>query len=380
MNRSDQGRLTAHSPARPRWWLAVALAVLATSCVQGPYLLQAIYGQDELSYQARPIEAVVADESVPESTRRLLALIQDVKGFGARRGLEITKNYREYVDLGRVAVVWNVSASQPLRFEAVTWTFPIVGSVPYLGWFNERDAVAFADRLREEGYDVDLRAVRAYSTLGWFADPVLSSMIRDRPGAVGDLVDVVLHESVHATHYVAHQSFFNESLANFVAGELTREYLEQELRLDRWQLLAYQQGQARREKRAVRFHETYQQLDELYRSSHSEADKLAKKHQITEALRHELDFHRPINNAVLSQSQTYNAGSPVLAEFLACVDRDWGRFWAAALQIDDDAFTQPQQPNIEPLVRPFMKRCGSGSPRRGSAVARKSQRTAAPRP
>jgi predicted aminopeptidase len=360
MSRSDNGERHPSTGIRLALGLATLLAVLGGGCVQGPYLLQAIYGQDELSYRARPLAEVVADEAVPRQTRRMLALIEHIKAFGAHRGLEITDNYADYVELGRPAVVWNVSAAQPLRFEAVTWTFPIVGSVPYLGWFNERDAVAFAARLRDEGYDVDLRPVRAYSTLGWFADPVLSSMIRPRPSAVGDLVNVVLHESVHATHYVANQSFFNESLANFVANELTMEYLEDQLRLDRWQLLAYRQARARRDERARRFHETYVKLDELYRSPLSDADKLAQKQQITEALRQELDFGRPINNAVLSQSRTYNAGSPILAKLLRCVDHDWGRFWAAVKRIDAAAFTQPQQPDIEPLVLPHMTGCGEG--------------------
>jgi len=337
--------------------LVVVLGLFGAGCVQGPYLLQAVYGQDDLSYRARPIDEVVADPAVPERTRRMLALIDHIKAFGASRGLEITDNYRDYVELGRPAVVWNVSASKPLRFEPVTWTFPIVGSVPYLGWFNERDAYEFAMGLQAEGYDVDVRAVRAYSTLGWFADPVLSSMIKPRPSAVGDLVNVVLHESVHATLYVPDQSFFNESLANFVAGELAQEYLQDVLRLDSWQLLAYRQAQARRDRRARRFHETYRQLDRLYRSSLSDAEKLRQKHEITAALQFEVDFWRPINNAVLAESQTYNAGSPVLAELFACVDRDWPRFWKALHTIDEDAFTEPQQPDIRPLLRPLMGQC-----------------------
>ena len=363
MTGSTKGPYAARRNARGGWWRAVVLAVLAAlpcGCLQGPYLLQAVYGQDELSYRARPIEEVLRDQSVGSWTRRMLALLEDIKRFGASRGLKPTGNYREYVDLGQAAPVWNVSASLPLRFEPLTWTFPIVGSVPYLGWFNQRDALAFAARLRAEGYDVDLRPVRAYSTLGWFDDPVLSSMIRARPSAVGDLVNVVLHESVHVTHYIAYQSFFNESLANFVAGELTIEYLRDELELDRWQRLAYHQAQTRRDLRTRRFHETYQQLDKLYASSLSDADKLASKQQITEALRQELDFGRPINTAVLSQSRAYNAGSPVLGQLLSCVDRDWRRFWAAILEIDSDAFAEPQQPDIAPLVRPFMIRCADG--------------------
>jgi predicted aminopeptidase len=360
MNGSTKGRQRVTRTGGGGLWLAGVLAALTSGCLQGPYLLQAVYGQDDLSYRARPIAEVLADESTPESTRRMLALVEDIKRFGVSRGLKPTGNYQEYVDLGQAAPVWNVSASAPLRFEPLTWTFPIVGSVPYLGWFNQRDAVAQAARLSARGYDVDLRPVRAYSTLGWFDDPVLSSMIRPRPSAVGDLVNVVLHESVHATHYVAYQSFFNESLANFVANELTVDYLRDELELDRWQVLAYQQASERRELRARRFHETYQRLEALYASPLSEADKLARKGQITEALRRELDFGRPINNAVLSQSRTYNAGSVALDQLLSCLDRDWSRFWSAVLRIDSDAFTAPQQPDLLPLVRPFMSRCGPG--------------------
>ena len=82
-----------------------------------------------------------------------------------------------YGDVDRSAVVWVVSASDPLSFQPRTWTFPVVGSVPYLGWFNRDDARAFADELKGQGYDVDLRGADAYSTLGWFEDPILSTMV-----------------------------------------------------------------------------------------------------------------------------------------------------------------------------------------------------------
>src|SRR6185312_14274837 len=111
------------------------------------------------------------------------------------------------------------------RFRSKTWWFPIVGRVPYLGWFDRDDAHDFADELHREGWDSDVGAADAYSTLGWFDDPVLSTMIAGGDEAVGELVNVILHESVHATLYVDGQTRFNESLAEFVAGKLTTVYL-----------------------------------------------------------------------------------------------------------------------------------------------------------
>src|SRR6202044_894608 len=113
-----------------------------------------------------------------------------------------------------------------LRFHPKTWWFPIVGRVPYLGWFDRDAAHDFADELREEGWGAGVGAPEAYSTLGWFDDPVLSTMLSDGDEALGELVNVVLHESVHATLYVDGQTRFNESLAEFAAGKLTLTYLD----------------------------------------------------------------------------------------------------------------------------------------------------------
>ena len=236
--------------------LLMAIILVCGGCLQTGYLMQAAYGQDEIGHRARPIDKVLADKSVPPSTRTLLSIIPDVKAWGEKRGLEPTDSYRHFVDLRRDACVWVVSASHPLRFELETWWFPIVGSVPYLGWFNKRDAERSAADLAARGLDVDVRGASAYSTLGWFDDPVLSTMIKPHGGVRADLVNVVLHESVHATHYVASQSSFNESLADFVADMLTLEYLDERQGLDRWERFAFEEGQARGEERAKRFHDT----------------------------------------------------------------------------------------------------------------------------
>ncbi len=335
----------------------MVLASCEAGCLQLGYLAQAAQGQDDIAYRTRPIARVLQDEGTSEYTRSMLSVIGDVKAFGERHGIDATGNYEDYVALDRPVVVYVVSASHPLRFESKTWWFPIVGSVPYLGWFDQRDAEQFAEELKEQGWDVDLRGARAYSTLGWFADPILSTMIRPRPSVVGDMVNVVLHESVHATHYVNSQSAFNESLADYVADTLTDVYLRDRLQLDRWELLTYAQSQRAREVRQRRFREAHEQLEALYASKESSADKLAMKRHITARLRAELRFWRPINNATLASSRTYHGGNEAFAQLFDDCGHDWRRFWTVVKAIDGDAFTKPQQRDVVSLVSQFAKRC-----------------------
>ena len=346
-----------------RWLGAAGLAVASSSgCFHIDYLAQAAYGQDEIAFLATPIEEVVNNPAVPQRTRKLLSLIEDVKAFGEAHALEPTNNYTEFVQLDRPVVVYVVSASEPLKFQSVTWSFPIVGSVPYLGWFNRRDAKRQAQKLREQGFDVDERGASAYSTLGWFADPVLSTMIRKDEGAVGDMINVVLHESVHATHYVSGQTFFNESLADYVADTLTLEYLRDRLQADRWTLLAFQQSQHRGAVRAKRFHQAYKRLETLYASDLPDEEKLATKARIVTKLRIDMGFWRPINNATLAQSRQYHGGTPEFDKLLSACQGDWPKFFEAVKTIDEDSFSKPQQ---EDVSEPVMKLAKAGC--RGSS-------------
>jgi predicted aminopeptidase len=336
--------------------VCLLLLLLLSGCLQTNYMLQAIYGQDDISWRARPIEDAIADPAVPDHTRQMLSLIEDVKRFGEQHALKPTDSYRQFVQLNRNAAVYVVSASHPLRFESFTWWFPIVGSVPYLGWFSVNDAKRFAEDLSEAGWDVDLRGASAYSTLGWFNDPILSTMIPSRPSAVGDLVGVTLHESVHATFYISGQTYFNESLADYVGDELAMDYLRNRLQLDRWQLLAYEQAQDRRVRRAQRFHQAYKQLETLYASKElSDQEKLDDKARITDELRREVNFWRPINNAVLAQSRQYHGAKPPFDRLLAHCAGDWRRFWLSVKRIDDESFSKPQQTAVDTVIAPLLK-------------------------
>src|ERR1700745_251643 len=120
----------------------------------------------------KPVEEVMKDPTTDPKLSELLGKIADVKKFGTQFGLKPTPNYKEYVKLDRDAVVYVVTVCDPLEFKVKIFSFPIAGSFNYIGWFKKEDAVEFAKKFEQEGLDVDVRGAGAYSTLGWFKDPL----------------------------------------------------------------------------------------------------------------------------------------------------------------------------------------------------------------
>lgn len=331
-----------------RSWLALALAApLLGGCLEVCYLGQAAAGQEDIGFRSRPIEEALADPNVPPATRDMLAMIEDVKRYGESLGLTRTDSYRDYADLEREAVVWVVTASHPLRFEAVTWRFPIVGAVPYLGWFDRDDALRHARALATAGHDVYMREARAYSTLGWFRDPVLSTMLKDGPE---ELVEVVLHESMHATHFVASQTVYNESLANFVGNGMATAYVRDRLRADPWRLFEHRERTHEHERRVTRLGETHAALATLYATSLPTSEKLARKRATIDAVKRELGITADLNNAALSQAQAYNSGADGFAALFQACDRSWPRFIAAVRTIGAESFHESDQRAIDALL------------------------------
>jgi predicted aminopeptidase len=347
------GRRVAFSAA-----LAAALAaLLALGCAAPGYLLQAAQGQLDLACRARPIQRAIDDPRTPPRVRTLLAEVPSIKRYGIGYGLTPTKSYETYVALDRPRVVYVTTASEPLAFKPRRWRFPIVGSVPYLGWFDLDDAHRFAGEMAKEGLDVEVRGASAYSTLGWFNDPVLSSMLPEGPATLAGLVDVVLHESVHATVYVPGQSTFNESLAEYVSDGLTEEYLRGHGHIA--ELIAYRNGRVDGDRRRRRMHETYKALEALYASSLPREEKLAKKAEILGALKAELGWRRTLNNATLLESRTH--GSEV-DKFAALFERcgTWERFWKAIRAIEPGWFPNDQAPRFgDVLARAGNERCAA---------------------
>jgi predicted aminopeptidase len=321
------------------------------------YLLQAGRGQMELFNRARPLSEVIKDERTAPRIRELLGRIPDIKAFGEAHGLKPTHNYTEYVALDRAAAVWVVSACEPLRFKSKEWGFPVVGRFPYLGWFDLEAAREFAAELRKEkeGWDVDVRGAGAYSTLGWFRDAILSTMIPAGPEALGDLVNVILHESTHATVYVASQAYFNESVANFAGDKLTRDYLEERLGKGAMEKAAYEKVVAAGEERGKRMREAYDELSALYASAKPDEQKKADKARILAELKKAIGAKRELNNATLVQYKTYHVGREDFeAVFRACAE-SWPRFWKAMHRLEKGYFKKPQQEDLASVLLPLAK-------------------------
>jgi predicted aminopeptidase len=338
-----------------RPFLVLLLSFVLSGCSTLDYLWQAGRGQLSLVNHARPLEEAIRDETTPPHIRSLLSEVPKMKAFGERFGMKPTRNYEEYVKLDRDAVVYVVSACHPLKFEPKEWKFPIVGGFPYLGWYARDDAERYAAKLRAEEFDVDVRGAPAYSTLGWFRDPILSTMIVEGDGAVGDLTEVVLHESLHATRYINHQAFFNESLANFVSEGLTPLYLAETRGKDSPELKTYRAALIRQEKYFARMHEAYEELDRVYRGSESDEQKRNRKSEILDRLKTDLKWRadRTLNNATLLGFREYSGNREIWERLFAKCGKDWPRFLEALSRIDSDSFSGSQTKDLSGVERDF---------------------------
>lgn len=303
--------------------VALAFAALASApgCLMTRYLAQAGHGQLELLGKARPIEDVVRDPNTPLRTALMLAEIPAIKQYGRSYGLAIHRNYATYSALGRPAAVWFVGAADPLAFKPQQWCFPIVGCFAGLGWFDEDDAVAHKLSLEAQGYDAIVRPASAYSTGGWFPDPVLSTMLGGGDDALPGLANVILHESVHATVLVPDEPFFNESFASYVADALTDHWIGVRFGPGSPEDLAWTVGQATRLPRTARLLSAYEQLKALYAGPLAPDKKLAAKAAIIDELVADLQLRSRPNNASLTETRVYNGGAePIAVAHRACGD------------------------------------------------------------
>lgn len=339
----------ADSPPMRRLFLA-ATALLSQGCFSAGYLAQAARGEARLLLEARPLPEVLADPATPPRVRALLARVPAIKGYARAQGMRATRSYDRYTDLGRPAAVWLVQACAPLAFESRRWSFPVVGSVPYLGFFDEGAARRLAAGLAAEGLDVDVRTPRAWSTLGWFRDPVLSTMLPPGDTALGELANTILHESVHATVYVKDQSAFDEGLATFVADRLTLPFLVGTLGAEAPEARAWAAAEAQGQARAARLRAAWQALDALYRSPATDAEKRSRKAELLEALRAELRWPAPLNNATLAGYRTYDSGGEAFERLLRACDGRWPRLLAAVGGLRSEDFGAPQQAHFEAVL------------------------------
>ena len=238
------------------------MAVLP-GCETLSYYSQAIGGQLQLSTRARPVEAVIDDPATTADVRAKLALARGIRDYASRElGLPDNGSYRRYADLGRPYVVWNVVAALEFSTKAVESCFPVVGCVTYRGYFGEDDARRHAAELRAQGYDVQVSGIPAYSTLGWFDDPLLSTFIRYPEG---ELARLVFHELAHQVVYVKGDTVFNESFAVAVERTGVRRWLAAQKR--EAGLVAFLAGRERQREFIALVEAAKARLDHVYGQS-----------------------------------------------------------------------------------------------------------------
>lgn len=181
-------------------------------------------GQVKILWRRQPIERATRDPALPADQRTLLGLVDSVRAFASQRGLRVGGQYTSFVDWPGDRIVTTLVRTRPGSLDAVGWWYPFLGRLPYRGYFDQARAEREAERLREEqGYDVCVSPVTAYSTLGWLDDPVTSPMLGR---GAANLVETLLHELVHATVFIDGDADFNEGVALFIGQEAAIRYFE----------------------------------------------------------------------------------------------------------------------------------------------------------
>jgi len=292
----------------------LALALLA-GCESLSYYGQAIGGHFKLLSAARPIDSWLADPATSSELKERLESARRIREY-ATRELHLPDNasYTAYADLGRRFAVYNVFAAPKFSVEPKAECFPITGCVAYRGFFSEKDALRHAERLRAEGYDVYVGGILAYSTLGWFDDPLLSTFIRYPESQVARLV---FHELAHQVVYAKNDTTFNESFAVVVEEEGVRRWLDSEGRAA--ELAAFQAAQARKRELAARIKETRERLKHIYAMQLSPEAMLEQKKGEFDRLHAAFPGIVPAepNNAFLVSIALYNELVPAFERVLA---------------------------------------------------------------
>ncbi|HWV10747.1 MAG TPA: aminopeptidase, partial [Pseudomonas sp.] len=274
--------------------------------------------------------------------RRRLALSQEARDFAsARLALPDNGSYRLYADIQRPFVVWNLFATPEFSLTPQLHCFPIAGCVAYRGFYRQGDARGAAALLKQEGLDTYLGGVEAYSTLGWFDDPILNTMLR---WSDERLIAVIFHELAHQQFYVADDTAFNESFATFVEQEGLRQW-----HAAQGTPVENNEGLRQREQFVALVLASRERLQQLYASDLAAEAMRAGKQAEFERLRREYRALRerewggvgrydgwietPLNNAKLLPFGLYDQWVPAFATLFAEVEGDWPAFYRRVAEL-----------------------------------------------
>jgi predicted aminopeptidase len=319
---------------------AAAFLLAVCGLFSGCYTLK--QGVTMLGYLNRAVPLEEAAPEVPDGDD-FVQRVRDIRHFAAEElGLAMSKNYTRYVQLDRDYLAAVVSASAKDSFNRHEWHFPVVGAMPYKGFFNVEDARKERARLEKKDLDVWIRTVDAFSTLGWFNDPLYSYM---RDYSPARLADLIIHESLHATIFVKGQVQFNEELAEFIGSEGARLYVQTRCGADSEEYHAMFESEIDNNRYVAFIQELIAELDALYASALGREEKLTQKEAIINAAKERFDAEYesrfsgthyrgfialPVNNAYLELYRLYHAQDNFFADLYERSGRNLPAFIAAA--------------------------------------------------
>jgi predicted aminopeptidase len=335
-------------PFQPKHIIA-ALRILLLStalwgCQPAHYYSQAIEGQCRILLARQPISEIMADSESPENLRERLEFILAVREFAKTElQLPVNNHYLTYVDLKQRFVLWNVFAAPEFSLEPKTWCYPVAGCAAYRGYFAEENATQYAGILKRQGYDVYVGGVSAYSTLGWFDDPVLSTFIHFTEARTAALI---FHELAHQVLYVQDDTAFNESFATLVEQEGLRRWQQASGSLQIY--TEYLLQHSLREQFVGLIMRYRHSLEKLYQTDLAPAEKRMRKSAIFSELRDEFNdmkkqqielsaygnwMNRSLNNAKIGSVVAYHDFLPAFDNMLKKAGGNLDQFFDACRQL-----------------------------------------------
>ncbi|QOY96829.1 aminopeptidase [Massilia sp. UMI-21] len=326
---------------------AAAAALMLSSCSSLSsslsYYSQAAQGQLELLTDSRPIDDWLADPATNTRLRHRLEAARQIRRYAIQElALPDNGSYTNFTNIKRPYVLWNVVATPELSLKPMQWCFPVAGCVNYRGYYSKREAQAYARQLRSQGHDVEVGGVSAYSTLGWFSDPLISTFIH-YPDA--ELARLIFHELAHQVVYVPGDSKFNESFASAVEQAGVEGWLE---RFGNPAMVeAFERYTARKRDFMALLVRYRGELEKTYASAMSRDEKRSTKSRLFIALKDDYQvlkanwggysgydrfFAEPLSNAHLASIATYNDFVPAFRALLR-KERSWGAFYKSVRRL-----------------------------------------------
>lgn len=327
-----------------RLWLLL-FPLWLSGCAEITYYAQAVTGHLGIMLNSRTLEQVMDDPATPPETRARLERAREMRDY-ASRVLKLPENrsYRIYTDLGRPAALWNIFAAPELSLELKTWCYPVAGCVGYRGYFSRARADTHAKELRAEGYEVFVGPVSAYSTVGWFNDPLLNTVLK-RPDP--ELAGVLFHELAHQRLFLPSDTAFSESFATAVEIEGVRRWLTDQGKPE--EFTNYMERLKRREQFMELVLRYRKQLETLYASAKPDEAKRAEKARTFDELRRDYTALKAswggysgfdawltsgeLNNARMGAVGVYHQHVPAFQALLVKLNGDFEAFYLEAERI-----------------------------------------------